>query len=158
MSLIGIVCRSFTMSFLPAQAQGYVFFSAAVLLLSVLAAPFPSHAGNVAPYFSRNEFNGDPRDTCSGTTNPIDIRSLNKYHEVQIFRGKGEFPLEFSVFHNARHHSEVDGYKMVHGKWTFSYGQRLYFLPNYEIEIVRPDGRSIFLRESGSSIRESSVA
>lgn len=76
MSRIGVVCRSFAVSLCYAQTRGVTFFSAAILLWGILAVSSPSYAGNVAPYFTKNEFNGDPRDNCSGTTNPIDIRSL----------------------------------------------------------------------------------
>ena len=103
------------------------------------------------PPYDHNEYNGSPNKKFpgEGTCNPIHLGSGNKYHEELLYRGGGEFPLEFKLYYNSRSHRKVDSYDVIYGQWTFSYGQHLLINTDGTIEMVREDGQSRFFRLSG---------
>ena len=119
-----------------------------------------AYAGGVPEsLYSNNEYNGDPNESCPnmGTANPIHIGSGNKYHEEEVYRGGGEFPLAFTFHYNSREHVTFGGESAIYGNWRHSYSQNLIFRDDLEerflggdlaayayIELQRPEGQSYF--------------
>lgn len=134
-------------------------------VLALLAACFiqGAGAGGVGEStWNQNQFNGNPNKSCptQGTSNPINIVAQNKYHEEPLFRGAGQFPLEFKLYYNSRHYgplSYIDDNGVfqtqrtrIYGNWSYSYSQHLKFPVAGEIHVVRENGQAIIFSQDAS--------
>lgn len=143
---------------------GYNKYMLVIALLMMLFSGI-TYAGGVAGFYAENEFNGDPNQSCpaAGTPDPINIASGNKFFKEKIFIGRGEFPLVFNLYYNSRHYDEVSNGSFVEGEWTYSYGQHLIIGPDVtngspDIEMRRPNGRSVFFRYTLGKVYEGVIA
>lgn len=93
-------------------------------------------AGDVAQHFT-NEYLGTPA-SCPSTGsegpdgpsapipnvyrgNPVSLLTGNKFQEELVYRGTGEFPLEYKLHYN----SFYKGRDVIIGRWTASYSQHI---------------------------------
>lgn len=90
--------------------------------------------------------------------NPINVASGNKFHKETIYRGVGEFPLEYSVYYNSRF---INSDGTLSGRWTTSYSQFAYIddegyteTGNFKLLINREDGQVISFIVDGDKLVE----
>ena len=83
---------------------------------------------------------GQPRTSCPAFPSseaPIYFASGNKYLENTDYQGTGINALALKRYYNS-----------IDGQWRFNYGQSIRTINGLEVQIVRPDGRTIRAHEN----------
>lgn len=73
--------------------------SGILLATAVSMLPQVSTAGAISGYFDKQEETGAPE--CNGAGNPMHVGTGNKYQPVNLYRGSGTNPLEYTLHFNS---------------------------------------------------------